>query len=73
MPDTRTHRDPPYGESAAADRPYLKRAPARRSVLAGNAVESLVVLGLVTLIVGLVALQAIGAFGPAIHTMSFMP
>ena len=73
MSDERAYRDPPYTGKPAPDRVIHKRAPARRSALAGNAVETLVVLGLVTLIMGLVALQALGAFGPSVSAMSFLP
>lgn len=73
MSDDRAYREPPYADRPSADRVIRKRAPTRRSTLAGNAVESLVVLGLITLIVGLVALQAMGAFGFSVHAMSFLP
>lgn len=78
MSDDRAFHDPPAADRpttsrSVASRADRRRVPARRGSLAGNAVESLVVVGLVTLIVALVALQAIGTFGPTVHAMSFLP
>jgi hypothetical protein len=73
MPDLNRFSDPGTRDGPLADRPFPRRVPARRSLLAGMAVESLVVIGLVTLIVAVVALQALGAFGPVVHEVSFLP